>query len=114
MKTMMSGWAMIPAALALASCGGGGGEDQAVAPVNRSMPETGAAAQVAQLDEGLRNGVFEKAIRDSGTACPSVTDSQRAEIRPGVRGWKAQCNNGSAHLIEITPDGTANVTSRTD
>lgn len=98
-------------ALALSACGDGGG-DRVVAD-NRQEPETGATAAVSKLDEGLRNGVLEKAIRASGAACPSVTGSERAEIRPGVRGWKAQCNNGSAHLIEIASDGTAKVTSRT-
>ena len=80
---------------------------------NQAIAESGAAAQVAQLTPEQRNGVFEKAIRDSGVACPAVTGSERTEIRPGVKGWKAQCDNDSAHLIEITPDGTAKVTSRT-
>ncbi|MEC3911646.1 hypothetical protein U5A82_14570 [Sphingobium sp. CR2-8] len=95
----------------LAACGDGGADREAVAQVEG--PETGAAAQVAKLDVDLRNGVFEKAIRDSGAACPDVTQSDRAEIRAGVRGWKAQCNNGTAHLIQILSDGTAKVTSRT-
>ena len=69
--------------------------------------------RVQKLTPEQRNGVFEKAIRDSGVACPAVTGSERTEIRPGVKGWKAQCDNDSAHLIEITPDGTAKVTSRT-
>lgn len=102
---------MLALLVALAGCGDGGAER--AEPVNVVEPETGAAAQVAKLDEDLRNGVFAKAIRDSGVACPEVTQSQRAEIRNGVRGWKAQCNNESAHLIEISADGTAKVTSRT-
>ena len=106
-------WMMAPAALALASCSDPGA-DQALTPANQAMPETGAAAQVAKLAPDQRNGVFEKAIRDSGATCPAVTGSERAEIRPGVKDWKAQCDNGSAHLIEINPDGTAKVTSRTD
>ncbi len=97
--------------VALAACGDNGGDP--VMADNRQEPETGATAAVSKLDEGLRNGVFEKAIRASGAACPSVTGSDRAEISPGVRGWKAQCDNGSAHLIQILSDGTAKVTSRT-
>ena len=99
----------------LAACGDGGAEravDQS-GSANVVEPETGAAAQVAKLDEDLRNGVFAKAIRDSGATCPDVTGSERAEIRHGVRGWKAQCNDDSAHLIQILADGTAKVTSRT-
>ncbi|WHO39707.1 hypothetical protein PMI04_003690 [Sphingobium sp. AP49] len=100
----------LPTVLFLASCGGG---DDVTAVENRNMPETGATAAVAKLDPDLRNGVLEKAIKASGVACPSVTGSERAEVRPGVKGWKAQCNNETAHLIEILPDGTAKVTSRT-
>ena len=79
-----------------------------------NVAETGAAAEVAKLDPDLRNGVFEKAIKASGAACPAVTGSERAELRPGVRGWRVHCDNDSAHLIEILPDGTAKVTSRRD
>lgn len=96
----------------LAACGDGGA-DRAVADNVAALPETGAAAQVAKLDPDVRGGVFAKAIRDSGAVCPDVTQSDRTEIRKGVRGWKAQCNDGSAHLIQILPDGTAEVTSRT-
>jgi carboxylesterase type B len=103
---------MLGLVCALAGCGDGAA-DRAVIE-NRVEPETGATAQVAKLDADLRNGVFAKAIRDSGAACPEVTESARAEIRHGVRGWKAQCNNESAHLIQILPDGTAKVTSRTN
>lgn len=98
--------------LVLAGCGSGG--DQAgEAARTVAAPDTGAAAQVAKLDESTRNGVLEKAIKASGAVCPSVTGSQRVDIRPGVRGWKAQCDNDTAHLIEIAADGTAKVTSRT-
>lgn len=101
---------MLAPMLVLVSCGGNESDTSAA---HIDQPDTGAAAQVAKLDPDLRNGVLEKAIKASGVACPSVTGSERAEIRPGVKGWKAQCNNDSAHLIEILPDGTAKVTSRT-
>ncbi len=112
MTTRMLGWTMVPLLAALAGCGEAA-TDQAAASGDQTMAESGAAAQVAKLTPEQRNGVFEKAIRDSGVACPTVTASERADIRPGVKGWKAQCDNDSAHLIEITPDGTAKVTSRT-
>ncbi|MCP1468986.1 hypothetical protein J3E64_000657 [Sphingobium sp. OAS761] len=96
---------------ALMACGDSG--EQISAVDNRAVPETGAAAKVAKLDEGQRNGVLERAVRASGAACPEVIRSERIEIRPGVSGWKAECSNSSAHLVEIQADGTANVTSRT-
>ena len=101
---------MLATVLALASCG----EARKPAGDTRPAPETGAAADVAKLDETARNGVLERAIRASGAPCPLVTASQRAEVRTGVRGWKAQCNDGTAHLIEVLSDGTAKVTSRRD
>ncbi len=108
----MRTWILLTVAFGLTSCGQNG--EKIAAVDNRATPETGAAAQVARLDEPLRNGVFEKAIRASGVACPEVTKSERHEIRKDVKGWRAQCNDGKAHLIEISSDGTAKVTSRTD
>lgn len=102
---------VLAAAFSLMSCGGNG--EKSVPVDNQAQPETGAAAKVAALDETQRNGVLERAIRASGAACPAVKASERAEVRHGVMGWKAHCDNGTAHLIEIASDGTAQVTSRT-
>ncbi len=102
---------MLALTLALPACGQ---KAEQPAAANAVAPESGAAAQVAKLDPSLRDGVFQKAIKASGAACPAVTGSERAELRPGVRGWRVHCDNDSAHLIEILPDGTAKVTSRRD
>ena len=107
----MRTWMVLAGMLALTACGES--SDPVTAVDRRETPEAGAAAAVARLDEAQRNGVLERAVRASGAACPTVTRSQRTEVRPGVRGWKAECNDGTAHLIEIQADGTANVTSRT-
>lgn len=97
------------AALALSACNS---SDPTPAP-KAQAPETGAAAEVAKLDPDARNGVLERAIKASGAICPSVKSSERTEVRPAATGWRAHCDNDSAHLIEILPDGTAKVTSRT-
>ena len=81
-----------------------------IATLNR--PEALNALNTALLNELA--DTLEAWDRGNEVRCMIVTGSERAEIRPGVKGWKAQCDNGSAHLIEITPDGTAKVTSRTD
>ena len=107
----MRDWMALAGLFVLTACGQGG--DPITATDNRTAPETGAAAAVARLDEAQRNGVLERAVRASGADCPEVAKSERTEVRHGVIGWKAECNNGTAHLIEIQPDGTANVTSRT-
>ncbi|WP_176597447.1 MULTISPECIES: hypothetical protein [Sphingobium] len=107
----MRKWMVLAGVLTLMACGEK--SDPIAAVDKRTTPETGAAAEVAKLDEAQRNGVLERAVRASGAACPTVAKSERTEVRHGVMGWKAECNNGTAHLIEIQADGTANVTSRT-
>lgn len=111
MRAMMAAGLALVLAAGLTGCG-----EKAEQPVaaNVAAPDTGAAAEVAKLDPSLRDGVFQKAIKASGAACPVVTGSERADLRPGVRGWRVHCDNDSAHLIEILPDGTAKVTSRRD
>lgn len=97
--------------LGLAACG------DADAPVVKDpavAPETGAAAQVLRLPEDQRAIVLQKAIRASGAPCPVVTGAEHIEVRKGAMGWRASCNDGTAHLIEIGADGTAQVTSRRD
>ena len=108
MRTMI----MMVAGLSLAACGGD--DAPTAAANNQAALDTGAAAQVAQLDDAQRNGVLERAIRASGAACPVVSESVRTEVHKGVMGWKARCDNDTAHLIEITSDGTGRVTSRRD
>ncbi|WP_409593216.1 hypothetical protein [Sphingobium sp. SA2] len=103
---------MMVVGLGLTACGGN--DAPTAAANNQVAPETGAAAQVAQLDDAQRNGVLERAIRASGAPCPVVSQSVRTEVRKGVMGWKARCDNDTAHLIEITSDGTGRVTSRRD
>ena len=110
---MRDGLVGLALAMMLAGCGEKAEQPTLANAGAAPAAETGAAAQVAKLDEPTRNSVLEKAIKASGATCPAVTGSARAEIRPGVRGWKAQCDNDSAHLIEILPDGTGKVTSRT-
>jgi hypothetical protein len=109
----MTGALLMPL-LALAACGEAPDQPERSAAANAAAPETGAAAQVAKLDPETRNIVFQKAIRASGANCPSVTEAARETLAHGAKGWKAQCDNASAHLIEILPDGTAKVTSRRD
>ena len=107
----MHKWMVLASVFALMACGKSG--EDVTATDRQAAPETGAAAQVARLDEAQRNGVLERAIRASGAVCATVSRSERTEVRHGVKGWKAQCDNGTAHLIEIQSDGTAKVTSRT-
>ncbi|MBN8849861.1 MULTISPECIES: hypothetical protein [unclassified Sphingomonas] len=70
------------------------------------------AAAVAVLPVGQQRGVFLRAIRDAGLPCQDIIDSTRFPDEHGVSSWRAECDDGSQHLIEIRKDGTATVASR--
>ncbi len=71
-----------------------------------------ATAAVEALPEVQRNAVFLRAISDAGLPCQGVTKSERLADTAGKPTWRAECNDGTAHLIDVSPDGTAVVTSR--
>lgn len=102
----------LAAALTLISCRGG--DEPAPVTNEQTARATGAIAKVAELNDLQRNGVFLRAIRDTGIACQEVLTSEHIALGNGVMGWRAKCENGNAHLIEILDDGTAKVTSRVD
>ncbi|MDV3457359.1 hypothetical protein RZN05_10230 [Sphingomonas sp. HF-S4] len=113
------------AALALAGCGpaaerneaadtaaAGNAEAEANAIVNDAAPGN-ALATVLAMSDRQRNVVFIRALMDAGIDCQSVNSSERLPDQDGKPLWRANCPNG-AHMITITPDGTANIVSRTD
>lgn len=111
------------AALALAGCSQGGGATGNAAADNaaeaNAVVENGAAgnnvaAQVVAMNDAQRNVVFIRAIMDAGLKCDHVDSSQRLPDQDGLPLWRANCKGGDAHMILITPDGTAKIVSRTD
>jgi hypothetical protein len=114
------------AALALAGCGPAGddrGATNQVAsePANAEANAVGnaangenATAAVLAMNDRQRNVVFIRALMDAGIDCQAVTSSVRLPDQDGKPLWRANCSNKSAHMIGITPDGTANIVSRTD
>ncbi|WP_298670148.1 hypothetical protein [uncultured Sphingomonas sp.] len=82
--------------------------NEAVAAAN--LQDT--AALVAKLPAGQQRGVFMRAIRDAGLPCQDVTDFTRFPDEHGRSIWRAECSNGSQHLIAIGKGGMASVTSR--
>ena len=76
------------------------------------ISEQNYTEKVLALPENQRNGVFFRAILDAGLPCQSVTKSERLE--PDARGpmWRASCEDGDDHLIQVTPGGTVNIVSR--
>jgi len=91
---------------ALASCGPPQREQPHVAE-----PPSGVTLRVMQMNEAERNVVFIRALIDSDLTCDGVTKSERVPDVQGVPYWKAYCKNGSSHLITVTKDGTARITS---
>jgi len=116
---------LIPAlaALALAGCQSGGEATGNAAADNaaesNAVVENGAlgnnvAAEVIAMNDAQRNVVFIRAILDAGLPCDHVETSQRLPDQDGNPLWRANCKGGAAHMITITPDGTAKIISRTD
>ena len=113
------------AALALAACTPAGKNDSAEA-VNAAVADNAdvigndaapqnVLAAVLAMPERQRNVVFVRAILDAGLKCEGVTSSERLPDMDGKPLWRADCKGGNnSHMITITPDGTANIVSRTD
>lgn len=115
------------AALALAGCGSGGegsGGANGAAAIDAADAEANAAgnaagganvlAAVLEMNDRQRNVVFIRALMDAGIACQSVVSSERLPDQDGKPLWRANCSDQRSHMIGITPDGTANIVSRTD
>jgi hypothetical protein len=73
-----------------------------------------ALAAVLEMSDRQRNVVFIRALLDAGIDCQSVTSSERLPDQDGKPLWRVNCSGKTAHMIGITPDGTANIVSRTD
>ncbi|AQR75761.1 hypothetical protein [Sphingomonas sp. LM7] len=116
------------AALALAGCGPAAERNEtansAVAEPGNAGAEANATGNDAAAGNALeavlamsdrqRNVVFIRALMDAGIDCQSVNSSVRLPDQDGKPLWRANCPGGVAHMISITPDGTANIVSRTD
>ncbi|WP_029935667.1 hypothetical protein [Sphingomonas sp. UNC305MFCol5.2] len=111
------------AALTLAGCGpasepantvkADNSDVEANAVGNEAAPGNALAAVLGMSDR-QRNVVFIRALLDAGIECQSVTSSTRLPDQDGKPLWRANCSDKTAHMISITPDGTANIVSRTD
>lgn len=105
--------------LALAGCSPANDTpaDNAVnAAANATANPAGAVnyvAEIGNMSEAGQQGVFLGAIRDADIACRDVTKVERLPDEHGVPTWRAQCDQGAQHLIQVQPDGSAKVTSRT-
>ena len=88
-------------ALGLAGCGDGAEAPNANV-VNEAAADEDFGNRIAQLPEGQRNGVFIRAIRDSGEECQHVESSTRGADHQGYPTWSATCAGGGSYTIVIT------------
>ncbi|OHT21717.1 hypothetical protein sphantq_00485 [Sphingobium sp. AntQ-1] len=106
MRTILTSMAL----LALCACDAA--EKNVTEPTEAAGNVTNYVAEVVALPERQRNAVFFRAIRDAGLPCQSVTGAEQTAAGEKAPMWRAQCEDGVAHLIQVLPDGTANVVSR--
>lgn len=73
--------------------------------------------EVAAMPKQARDAVFFRAIRDAGLPCQKIIGSDPMPAASGAASpsvtWRAQCEDKAYHLIQIQPNGSAVVTSRT-
>lgn len=99
--------------LALTACGEGN-EQTAEAPATAPEPNVEAGEyqeEILSLDEGQRNAVFIRAIRDVDVeqSCQGVESSAYVGEYQGAPMWTARCSDGTDWAILLGPTGTAQV-----
>jgi len=109
MRTMM---AILTGAALLAGCGDG--SDGAPQPAASKTPLVLSDTQktIVALPKRLQDGVMLRAIRDAGLECQTVTELTRVETRADRIRWRVVCDSTEPYVVEITPDGTAQIRSR--
>lgn len=70
-------------------------------------------AEVDALPDARRKAVLFRAIRDAGQPCQTVTEATKLRVSDKATTWLATCEDHGAHVIDVTPQGTLYVTSRT-
>ena len=111
----------LAATLALAACNAPPAEENVAAAVNNAAAVDNAAnaanalnyiAEIGNLSEDAQKGVFFRAVRDAGLPCQDITKLQKDEPMNGVPTWRVDCDGDTPHLIQVKPDGSAQVISR--
>ncbi len=109
MRTIL---AILTSATLLAGCGGGSetAPDPAASKTPLVLSET--QNKIVALPKRLQDGVMLRAIRDAGLTCQTVTELTRVETRADRIRWRVVCDSTEPYVVEITPDGTAQIRSR--
>lgn len=99
----------LAATAALAGCGGTSGNQTASNNEAAPVALDNAQQQVQGLDEGQRNGVIFRAIRDARQDCQNVISSMSAETSNGVPVYFATCENGAVYAVAFAREGNVSV-----
>jgi hypothetical protein len=86
--------------------------DTAPAPPPPAAATGNYKARIDALDEGQRNAVMLRAIRDANQDCQAVIGSAATEVQFGMPAWVARCRDGRDWIVMLRPDGTALVARR--
>ncbi|TPG15693.1 hypothetical protein EAH84_02600 [Sphingomonas oligophenolica] len=82
---------------------------------NAPAPDAASTSNYLDKLESLpgrqRDGVFLRAIRDSGQDCQGVTTSQRTETPDGKPAWTATCTDGTIWILVLGANGVMTVTN---
>ena len=110
------------AVITLGACNGASERNEGTPPVENAAAldnATNAAnavdyvAAIQNLSQTEQQGVFLRAIRDADLPCRDVISVEQVEPMQKQPTWRAQCDQGDAHLIMVKPDGNAQIVSRT-
>lgn len=93
--------------LPLAACG----QESSPTPTNNVAVDNTYRERMASMNEGERNAVLFRAIRDAGRSCQGVTRSQGIDPVQGKPAWVATCDDGTPWLVVLGDDGIATVTN---
>lgn len=73
---------------------------------------TNVSAAVDALPPAQRDAVLLRAIMDANLPCQKIEKAERMSTPDGKMEWRATCDGGTQHLIDIQPNGSATVLSR--
>jgi len=75
---------------------------------------TNVSAAIEALPAAQRDAVLLRAILDADLPCQKIDKAERMTTPDGKMEWRATCDGGAQHLIDILPNGSATVVSRID
>lgn len=104
-------------ALLLSGCGGGSEPAANTAPeVNMANAVTGEndADTVSAMGDGARRLTLARALTAADIKCDGVVKAVSVDPVNGAPTWRAECKNGTNHMLSVKADGTVNIVSRTD